>query len=197
MKPSLVFKPCWLLFSCCMKLKSWVIYVIFTPSTQRQFASRLIFNNLKHRYGIGLYWHHPCKWAIFSSEKQDESPVFCPRSIQHHYVPYRAVIATGWAVFWNPPFPALQVSCCLCAEAEKQKRLIYQCYAFSQRPVPLALRDTTWASMGVRTQSRHLCGCFYALLCCSASAVWFKYLHFVHFCDLFASTCSHLRPSHC
>lgn len=43
----------------------------------------------------------------------------------------------------------------------------------------------------------HPCGCFYALLCCSASAVWFQYLHFGHSGDLFASTCSHLRPSHC
>lgn len=184
LKPSLVFKPSWLLFSCCMKLRSSAIYVIFTPSTQLQFASRLIFNN---RYGItDCIDTTPASEQSFFWKARWESKSFVHAPFSIIIFHNRAVIAVGWMVFWNPPFPALQVSHRVCAAAEKQKRFIYWCYAFTQwQP------RVSGPSRRVHVEVFILC-CVVLLSLCGL-----QYLHFVHFCDLFASTCSHLRPSHC
>lgn len=52
-------------------------------------------------------------------EREAWSPIFCSMSIQHHYLPCRAVITVWWIAFQNPSFPALLAPCFVRASTEE------------------------------------------------------------------------------
>lgn len=183
LKPVLVFKTSQSLFSCRMKLilSDLFIYLFLSTSFLRSPVHHLLPVNFFFIVCPRTIWKITMVLECIDTNPASEQSFFWnawwePSLLSVLHLPSLSSILSCNRSMLND-FLECIISCAaglsLCLSCSRKAKInIYWCYTFSQRPVPLAFRETTWASLGVRTPVAFVSPVELLVLCCVV--FWFR-----------------------